>query len=83
MTGRANWTTAKHHMGVSATGSLAQHAQVKPSLLHGDLWSGNMSSVDGGGWSILDPAVYYVRLFVPFLHCCIVAIVIDLIYKVS
>ena len=34
--------------------------QVKPSLLHGDLWSGNMSPVEGGEWSILDPAVYYV-----------------------
>ena len=34
--------------------------QVKPSLLHGDLWSGNMSTVEGGQWAILDPAVYYV-----------------------
>ena len=33
--------------------------QVQPSLLHGDLWSGNLSTVKGGGWAILDPATYY------------------------
>jgi len=32
--------------------------QVKPSVLHGDLWSGNISGVDGEP-SIFDPAVYY------------------------
>jgi hypothetical protein len=32
---------------------------VKPSLLHGDLWSGNMTGVKGGGWAIIDPATYY------------------------
>ena len=32
---------------------------MKPSLLHGDLWSGNMTTVKEGGWAILDPAVYY------------------------
>ena len=32
--------------------------QVKPSVLHGDLWSGNISGVDGDP-SIFDPAVYY------------------------
>ena len=32
--------------------------QVKPSVLHGDLWSGNISGVDGQP-SIFDPAVYY------------------------
>lgn len=31
---------------------------VKPSVLHGDLWSGNISGVDGEP-SIFDPAVYY------------------------
>lgn len=30
-----------------------------PSLLHGDLWSGNYMIVDGGRASIYDPAVYY------------------------
>ena len=33
--------------------------QVRPSLLHGDLWSGNLSVVEGGQWAILDPACYY------------------------
>ncbi|KAK9812179.1 hypothetical protein WJX73_002325 [Symbiochloris irregularis] len=33
--------------------------EVKPCLLHGDLWSGNLSTVKGGGWAILDPATYY------------------------
>ena len=32
--------------------------QVRPSVLHGDLWSGNIGSV-GGEPSIFDPAVYY------------------------
>ncbi len=31
----------------------------KPSLLHGDLWSGNYAVVSGGKPSIFDPAVYY------------------------
>lgn len=32
---------------------------VKPSLVHGDLWSGNMiTGSDGKGW-LIDPAVYY------------------------
>lgn len=31
----------------------------KPSLIHGDLWSGNMiTGSDGKGW-LIDPAVYY------------------------
>ncbi|KAK9832886.1 hypothetical protein WJX74_000787 [Apatococcus lobatus] len=32
--------------------------EVKPCVLHGDLWSGNISSVDGQP-AIFDPAVYY------------------------
>ena len=31
---------------------------VKPSVLHGDLWNGNIGSVEGVP-SIYDPAVYY------------------------
>ena len=31
---------------------------IKPSILHGDLWSGNIGTVDGKP-SIFDPAVYY------------------------
>ncbi len=43
--------------------------QVKPSLLHGDLWSGNLSVVEGGQWAILDPACYYgQRTSIPKLH---------------
>ena len=38
---------------------LSAVVQVKPSLLHGDLWSGNLSVVEGGQWAILDPACYY------------------------
>jgi len=30
-----------------------------PSLLHGDLWSGNYMMVEGGNASIFDPAVYF------------------------
>ena len=31
---------------------------IKPSILHGDLWSGNIGTVDGKP-SVFDPAVYY------------------------
>lgn len=43
------------------TGSQTMHAihvQVKPCVLHGDLWSGNIASADGQP-AIFDPAVYY------------------------
>jgi fructosamine-3-kinase len=30
-----------------------------PSLLHGDLWSGNAAQISGGGAVIFDPACYY------------------------
>ncbi len=33
--------------------------QPNPSLLHGDLWSGNYGSLKGGRPVIFDPAVYY------------------------
>ena len=33
--------------------------QPRPSLLHGDLWSGNFSSVSNGQPVIFDPATYY------------------------
>lgn len=36
----------------------ADHAPA-PSLLHGDLWSGNFGVTDGGEPVIFDPAVYY------------------------
>jgi fructosamine-3-kinase len=30
-----------------------------PSLIHGDLWSGNLHITTGGAPALLDPAVYY------------------------
>jgi fructosamine-3-kinase len=38
--------------------SLFQGIEVKPSVLHGDLWSGNIGSADGQP-TVYDPAVYY------------------------
>lgn len=32
---------------------------IKPSVLHGDLWSGNIAGVEGGKPAIFDPATYY------------------------
>ena len=37
---------------------LTGEREIKPSLLHGDLWSGNIGSADGKP-SIFDPAVYW------------------------
>ncbi|MEA4910148.1 MAG: fructosamine kinase family protein [Anaerolineaceae bacterium] len=31
----------------------------RPSLLHGDLWAGNVMTGPGGGPALIDPAVYY------------------------
>lgn len=36
-----------------------EHHQPKPSLLHGDLWSGNYGCLEDGLPVIFDPAVYY------------------------
>ena len=33
--------------------------QVKPALVHGDLWSGNAALLAGGGGALFDPAVYW------------------------
>lgn len=30
-----------------------------PSLLHGDLWSGNWMALAGGGAALIDPAVHF------------------------
>ena len=38
--------------------ALFEGIDVKPSVIHGDLWSGNISTADGKP-SILDPAVYW------------------------
>jgi len=37
---------------------LSGDKEIKPSLLHGDLWSGNIGSADGSP-SVFDPAVYW------------------------
>ncbi len=39
--------------------SLLQHHRPQPSLVHGDLWSGNAGILESGEPVILDPAVYY------------------------
>eukprot|EP00586_Coscinodiscus_wailesii_P007331 CAMPEP_0172492008 /NCGR_PEP_ID=MMETSP1066-20121228/22975_1 /TAXON_ID=671091 /ORGANISM="Coscinodiscus wailesii, Strain CCMP2513" /LENGTH=315 /DNA_ID=CAMNT_0013261363 /DNA_START=241 /DNA_END=1188 /DNA_ORIENTATION=- len=39
-------------------GALFEDVDVKPSLLHGDLWSGNIGSVEGRP-TIYDPATYW------------------------
>eukprot|EP00246_Nothoceros_aenigmaticus_P002314 TRINITY_DN1315_c0_g1_i3.p1 TRINITY_DN1315_c0_g1~~TRINITY_DN1315_c0_g1_i3.p1 ORF type:complete len:119 (-),score=14.19 TRINITY_DN1315_c0_g1_i3:188-544(-) len=39
--------------------SLLGDVNVKPCLLHGDLWSGNISCDKDGSPVILDPACYY------------------------
>jgi fructosamine-3-kinase len=38
---------------------LLAHRQPKPSLVHGDLWSGNVAVTQEGEPVILDPATYY------------------------
>lgn len=40
-------------------GELLQNHQPQPSLLHGDLWSGNAAFTTSGDPVIYDPAVYY------------------------
>lgn len=67
MRGRAGWEGGKGGQEGPRTSLfhcypqqniLDSWSQVKPSVLHGDLWSGNISGVDGQP-SIFDPAVYY------------------------
>ncbi|CAE8636402.1 unnamed protein product [Polarella glacialis] len=38
---------------------LGRPEDIKPSLLHGDLWSGNISALPDGTPVIIDPACYY------------------------
>ena len=38
---------------------LSQHNTVMPSLVHGDLWSGNQAHCSNGDPVIYDPATYY------------------------
>ncbi|KAH7864353.1 hypothetical protein Vadar_028642 [Vaccinium darrowii] len=44
---------------VKNMGPLFENAVIEPCLLHGDLWSGNVSSDKNGEPVILDPACYY------------------------
>ncbi|KAK7349570.1 hypothetical protein VNO77_07032 [Canavalia gladiata] len=44
---------------VKSMGPLFTNAVIEPCLLHGDLWSGNISSDKNGEPVILDPACYY------------------------
>lgn len=55
--GDINRATA-HEPQDACTDLMCFDMQVKPSVLHGDLWSGNISGVEGKP-SIFDPAVYY------------------------
>lgn len=49
----------KGELVLEACDRMLEGHQPKPSLLHGDLWSGNLA-VDGEGRAVLfDPAVYY------------------------
>ncbi|KAE7999784.1 hypothetical protein FH972_004182 [Carpinus fangiana] len=44
---------------VKSMGPLFENVAIEPCLLHGDLWSGNISSDNNGEPVILDPACYY------------------------
>jgi fructosamine-3-kinase len=44
---------------LTAIPEILANRSVKPSLVHGDLWSGNASITDVGEPTILDPATYY------------------------
>ncbi|XP_027336845.1 protein-ribulosamine 3-kinase, chloroplastic [Abrus precatorius] len=44
---------------VKSMGPLFANVMIEPCLLHGDLWSGNISSDKNGDPVILDPACYY------------------------
>ena len=44
---------------VETVRELLVHRKPKPSLVHGDLWSGNVAITEEGEPVILDPAAYY------------------------
>ena len=44
---------------LARVGALLRGHRVQPSLLHGDLWSGNVAQVASGEPVIFDPAVYF------------------------
>lgn len=54
---RREFEAVLERRGEALTGFLNEHCAF-PSLLHGDLWSGNALFDDQGPW-LIDPAVYY------------------------
>nr|CAN65444.1 hypothetical protein VITISV_011421 [Vitis vinifera] len=50
---------AKGEKLMKILGRLFENVEIEPCLLHGDLWSGNISSDKNGEPVILDPACYY------------------------
>lgn len=50
-------------------GPLFEDVVVEPYLLHGDLWSGNISSDKNGEPVILDPACYCKSKWVQLAYC--------------
>lgn len=55
---------------VKSMGPLFDNVVIEPCLLHGDLWSGNISSDKKGEPVILDPACYCKLNFVQLLYGC-------------
>ena len=55
---------------MNVMGPLFDGAVIEPCLLHGDLWSGNISSDKNGEPVILDPACYCKSQ--EFAPCCLV-----------
>ena len=50
----------EYEMAEALCGKLRQLIpEEAPALLHGDLWSGNFMSIEGGQMAIFDPSVYY------------------------
>lgn len=54
---RKEFETVLNHQGDELARFLNEHCE-HPSLLHGDLWSGNVLFDSAGPW-LIDPAVYY------------------------
>ena len=54
---RREFETVLERQGDKLAGFLNEHCE-HPSLLHGDLWSGNVLFDSVGPW-LIDPAVYY------------------------
>lgn len=55
---------------MKSMGPLFDNVVIEPCLLHGDLWSGNISSDKKGEPVILDPACYCKLNFVQLLNWC-------------